>query len=258
MFDERDTPDSPHVALISESLARQRWPDQDPLGQIIEFGNMDGDPSFLTIVGVVGDVRVVSLESRPESIIYTNCLQRPRATWSFTVVLRTSVPPATLIPAARDTLRRLAPDVPPSFSTFSQVFTQSLAARRFNLILVGVFAVTALLLAMAGTYGVMAYAVAQRTREIGVRMALGAQIRDVLGLVLGEGLATAAVGVAIGVGGSLILTRALGSLLFGVSATDPLTFAAVVLLLVLVVITASYLPARRATMVDPITALRYE
>jgi predicted permease len=258
MFDERDTLDSPHVALISESLARQRWPDQDPLGQTIEFGNMDGDLNLLTIVGVVGNVRIVSLESKPEPIIYTNCLQRPQATSSFTVVLRTSVPPGSLIPAARDTLRRLAPDVPPSFSTYNQVFSQSLATRRFNLILVGVFAVTALLLAMAGTYGVMAFSVVQRTREIGVRMALGAQIRDVLGLVLGQGLTTAAVGVAVGVGGSFIMTRTLESLLFGVSATDPLTFAAVVLLLVLVVLTASYLPARRATQVDPMTALRYE
>jgi predicted permease len=258
MFDERDTPDSQHVALISETLARQRWPDQDPLGQTIEFGNMDGDMTFLTIVGVVGDIRLVSLESKPESIVYTDCLQRPRATSSFTVVLRTSVPPASLIPAARETLRRLAPDVPPSFSTYSQVFSQSLATRRFTLILVGVFAATALLLSMAGTYGVMAYSVAQRTREIGVRMALGAQIRDVLSLVLGQGFATAVIGVALGVAGSFVLTRTLESLLFGVSATDPLTFTVVALLLVLVVLTASYLPARRATQVDPITALRYE
>ncbi len=259
MFDERDTIDSPHVALISESLARQRWPAIDPLGQTIEFGNMDGDPRFLTIVGVVGDVRVASLESRPEPIIYSNYLQRPQMTsYRFTVVLRAVVPPQSLIAPARSILQSLAPDVPPSFTTFSRVFQQSLSTRRFHLALVGVFAMAALMLAVAGTYGVTAYSVARRTREFGVRMALGAQIRDVLRLVLKQGLATTAIGVILGMGGSILLTRTLESQLFGITATDPLTFLAVAVVLVLASLLAGFIPARRATKVDPMTALRCE
>ena len=258
LFDARDTMDSPHVALISESLARETWPQQDPVGQVIEFGNMDGDTRLVTVIGVVGDVRAESLESRPSPAIYVNYRQRPQSTWRFTVVMHTRVPPATLIPAARKIVRDLAPDVPPSFSTFTEVFSDSLKARRFNLLLVGVFAATALLLAVAGIYGVMAHWVAQRTREFGVRMALGAEVSDVLCLVLRQGLVTAGVGVILGVLGSVALTHALASLLFGVSATDPLTFAGVTALLVLAALMACYIPARRATRVDPMVALRYE
>jgi ABC-type antimicrobial peptide transport system permease subunit len=219
---------------------------------------MDGDTRLLTVVGVVGDVRVESLESPPPPIIYVDAQQRPQSTWRFTVVMHTGLPPVTLIPAARKIVRDLAPSVPPSFSTFTTVFSDSLKARRFNLLLVGVFAATALLLAMAGIYGVMAYSVAQRTHEFGVRMALGAEVPDVLRLVLRQGLVTAAVGVAVGVVGSFLLTRAMASLLFGVSATDPLTFAGVAISLVLVALAASYIPARRATKVDPMVALRHE
>jgi predicted permease len=258
LFRGTDTIDAPHVALISQTLARERWPHQDPLGQTLEFGNMDGDTRLLTVVGVVGDVRVESLESPPPPIIYVDAQQRPQSTWRFTVVMHTGLPPVTLIPAARKIVRDLAPSVPPSFSTFTTVFSDSLKARRFNLLLVGVFAATALLLAMAGIYGVMAYSVAQRTHEFGVRMALGAEVPDVLRLVLRQGLVTAAVGVAVGVVGSFLLTRAMASLLFGVSATDPLTFAGVAISLVLVALAASYIPARRATKVDPMVALRHE
>lgn len=258
MFNDADTGNSPHVALISQSLAREKWPNQDPLGQVIEFGNMDGDTSLLTVVGVVGDVRVSSLESQPPEVIYVNYRQRPAATYHVTVVMRTSVPPATLIPPSRQILRALDPNVPPSFSTFSKVFLDSLKSRHFNLLLVGVFAATALLLAMAGIYGVVAYAVTQRTREFGLRLALGAEVDDVLRLVLCDSLKTAVVGIAIGIAGALVLTRAMTSLLYGVSASDPLTFASVAILLVLVGLLASYLPARRATQVDPLEALRHE
>ncbi len=257
LFDDRDTLDAPHVALISRSLAREKFAGQNPLGHQIEFGNMDGDLRLLTIVGVVGDVRIGSLEGPPRPTIYVNYRQRPQAT-RIMIVMRAAAAPAAILPAARDIVRTLDPDVPPGFSTFSQVFSASLETRRFNLILITVFAGTALLLSMAGIYGVMAYSVARRTRELGVRMALGASAGNVLRLVLSQGMSTAAIGVAVGIAGSYALTRTMQSLLFGVSATDPLTFAGVALLLALVALLASYLPARRATRVDPTVALRYE
>jgi len=258
LFDERDTIDAPHAALVSQSLAREQWPGQDPLGKSIEFGNMDGDLRPLTIVGVVGDVRENNLETPPSPTIYVNYRQRPQATYHFTAVWRSQAEPAAVISSARQILRRLDPAVPPDFTTFTEVLSKSLQTRRFNLTLVGVFAGTALLLAMAGLYGVMAYAVTQRTGEFGVRTALGAPPANILRLVLGQGMATTLIGVAIGLGGALALARTLQSLLFGLSATDPLTFAVVALTLVLVALLACYVPARRAAKVDPMVALRYE
>ncbi len=258
LFNDADNVDAPQAAVISESLARDKFAGQDPLGHQIEFGNMDGDLRPLTVIGVVGDVHGGSLEAQPRPTIYVNYRQRPRATSQFTVVMRSGAPPALILPAAREIVRALDPGVPPNFRTFSRVFAASLEARRFNLILITVFACTALLLAVAGIYGVMAYSVAQRTREIGVRMALGATAAGVLRLVLRQGMLCAAAGVAIGALGSFALTRTMQSLLFGISATDPLTFAGVALLLGMVAFVASYLPARRATQVDPMVALRYE
>jgi predicted permease len=258
LFDDRDTMDAPHVALISESLAREKWPNMDPLGRTIEFGNMDGDLRLLTVVGVVGDVREDSLEARPRPTIYVNYRQRPQTTYRFTLVLHTEAEPAAVFSAARQIVRDLDPNVPPSFSTFTEVFSASLKTRRFSLTLVGVFAATALLLAVAGIYGVMAYSVARRTHEIGVRMALGAGAPEVLRLVLSQGMMTILVGVMIGIAGSFVLTRAMQSLLFGVSATDPVTLAGVALLLGCVALLACYVPARRATKVDPMVALRHE
>ena len=256
MFDERDTENAPHVALISQSLAQKKWPGQDPIGHTVEFGNMDGDLRLLTIVGVVGDTREDSLEKPANPTIYVNILQRPKG--YFSVVMRVDTDPSPVFSAARGIMRNLAPDVPPRFRTLSQIYSASIGSRRFNLILVGVFAATALLLAIAGIYGVMAYSVTRRTREIGVRMALGATRQNVLGMVLGQGMRTAVIGVAIGIGGSLALTRTMQSLLFGVTATDPVTFAGVALLLAAVALLACYIPARRATKVDPMIALRYE
>jgi predicted permease len=258
LFDDRDTIDAPHVALVSQSLAGEKWPGQDPLGRSVEFGNMDGDLRPLTIVGVVGDVREDSLETPPGPTIYVNYRQRPQATYHFTAVLRSQTEPGAVISSARQIVRRLDSNLPPDFSTFPQVLSNSLKARRFNLTLVGIFAATALLLALAGLYGVMAYAVTLRTGEFGLRTALGASPGNILRLVLGQGIVTAMIGVAIGLTGALVLTRTLQSLLFGLSATDPLTFAAVALLLVLVSLLACYVPARRAAKVDPMVALRYE
>jgi predicted permease len=256
LFDERDGFESPHVALVNESLARVRWPGQNPLGQTVQFGNMDGDLHLLTIVGVVGDTREYGPEQPSRPTLYVNILQRPRA--DFSIVMHTAADPGQVIAASRAILRTELPEVAPRFRTFSEIYSASLGPRRFNLILVGVFAVTALLLAIAGIYGVVSYAVAQRTKEIGVRMALGAQPPAVVALVLRQGLATTLAGVGAGLIGSLLAAYGIRSLLFGVVPADPLTFAGVVLLLVAVATVACYLPARRATRVDPISALRSE
>jgi ABC-type antimicrobial peptide transport system permease subunit len=258
LFDSRDTRDSLHVAVVSKSLADEKWPNQNPIGRTVEFGNMDDDPRLLTIVGVVGDMRDRSLESAPRPTIYVDYHQRPVAAQRFTIVMLAPGKPDAVLTSAREIVRSLDPDVPPRFSTFSNTFAASLGARRFSLLLVGIFSATALLLAMAGIYGVTAYTVAQRTREIGVRMALGASRGTVLGMVLKQGAITGALGVGTGILGSLALTRLLQSQLFGVSATDPATFAGVALVLILVSLAACWIPGRRAARVDPMVALRYE
>jgi putative ABC transport system permease protein len=256
LFDERDGANAQHVAVVSESLARERWPNQDPIGHTIEFGNMDGDLRLLTIVGIVGDTREYGLDAPPHPTVYVNLFQRPRSTIAVTMLRDTDTRSVTS--AARGILRDLNPEIPARFRTFSQVYSASLGSRRFNVILIGFFGITALLLATAGVFGVMAYSVSRRTREIGVRIALGARSVDVLIIIMSQGLRTICIGVAIGIAGSLALTRALASLLFGVTATDPLTFGGVTLLLVGTALLACYIPARRATKVDPMVALRYE
>jgi len=255
-FDERDGASAPHVALVSESLARDRWPREDPIGQTIEFGNMDGDLRLITVVGVVGDTHEYGLDAPPRPTIYVNLLQRPRP--AVSVAMRLEVDEAPVARAARDTLRRLDPEVPTRFRMLSQVASAALGPRRFNMVLIGCFALTALLLATTGVFGVMAYAVSRRTREIGVRVALGAEGRDVSRMIVSEALRTILAGVAIGVAGALVLTRSVASLLFGVTATDPATFAGMTVVLVGAGLVACYLPARRAAKVDPVVALRDE
>jgi predicted permease len=256
IFDEHDTANTPHVAVISESLARERWPNQDPIGHTIEFGNMDGDLRLLTIVGIVGDTHEYGLDAPPRPTVYVNLFQRPRAAITLTMLSDTDTQSVTS--AARGILQDLNPELPARFRTFSQIYSASLGSRRFNVILIGFFGITALLLATAGVFGVMAYSVSRRTREIGVRVALGAGSSNVLRMILGQGLRTIFIGVAIGIAGSLALTRTLESLLFGVTPTDPLTLGGVTLLLVGAALLACYIPARRATKVDPVIALRYE
>ena len=257
-FTDSDTVDAPPVAVVSEALARQTWPDRDPLGQTIEYGNMDGDLRLLKVVGVAGDVRGTSLEKPPTPIIYVNCLQRPQKASELSLVIRTAGDPNTTLSTARRVVRELDPSIPVKTNTFTRVFAASLASRRFNLLLVGCFAATALLLAIAGIYGVLAYSVARRTREFGVRIALGANSSSVLKLVLRQAVLTTFIGVLVGGIAAFALTRLMESMVFGVSTSDPLTYAAVAALLLVVGLLAAYIPARRATRIDPMIALRAE
>ena len=254
LFDQHDGTSAPHVAVISESLARSRWAGADPIGATIEFGNMDGDLRPITIVGIVGDTRMYGLDRPARSTIYVNLAQRP--SFTTTVVVRSAGDLQPVVAAARRTLREMAPDVPPRTRTFEQIYAASLGERHFNLTLVASFAATALLLAVAGIYGVMSYTVAQRRREIGVRVALGATRGQVFRIVVGEGLITTSMGVLVGVLGALGLTRTVAGLLFGVTPTDPLTFISVIGTLAVVALLACYIPARRAMTVEPIEALR--
>jgi predicted permease len=258
LFDQRDTPDSPHAALISDSLAREKWPGRDPIGQLIEFGNMDGDVRLLTVVGVVGDIHAGSLEQPPYPTIYVNYRQRPRKIGDFTIVMRSAGDPVALIGPAQSIVRELDPTAPPRLSTFTQVFSASLESRRFSLILMAIFSGTALVLAAAGVYGVISYSVARRTREFGVRMAVGAVSKDVFRLVLKEGMAPVLAGIMIGIAAGVALARTMQSFVFGISSVDPVTFAGVAAGLILVALLACYVPARRATRVDPLVALRYD
>jgi predicted permease len=259
MFGEEDGLNSPHVAVISQSLARQQWPNQDPIGQVINFGNMDGNLKPQTIVGVVGDVRAEGLDRPASPIIYVDYRQRGlNSNSSPTILMRSGAPPAEIVSVARGIFHDIAPDAPVKFSTFAQEMGGWLADRRFLLLFVGLFAAAALALAAIGVYGVVAFSVTRRTQEIGIRMSLGAQRGNVLRLILGEGVRMAGFGVVIGIGASLAITRLTATLLYGISTTDPLTFVSVTVLLSVVTLLASYIPARRAMRVDPMIALRYE
>jgi putative ABC transport system permease protein len=255
-FDTRDGLDAPHAAVISETLARTQWPGQDPLGRTLQFGNMDGYLQLLTVVGVAADLREDGPEAPPRPIVYGNLLQRPRS--AFSIILRTASDSPAILSTARTLLRAEAPDAPPRFRSFDSLYAAALGSRRFNLLLVGFFALSALLLAVAGVYGVTAYGVAQRTREIGVRMALGALPSQVTGLILREESRMALAGILAGGLGAVALLRAMRSLLYGVTETDPLTLLAVAALLALVALGACFVPVRRAARLDPLTALRDE
>lgn len=256
LFDDRDVPEAPHAALITESLAKSRWPDRDPIGLRIEYGNMDGDLTPYTIVGVVGDVRDYGAAARPRPTFYANARQRPRRTAQITMVVQATTDVTALIAPATDIVRALDPDVPPRFRTIEQVFATSLADRRFTLLLLSAFGGAALLLAVIGIYGVMSYVVSQRTQELGVRVALGARSGDIMRLVVGQGARLIVIGLALGLAGAVALTRLLATLLFEVTATDPLTYAGVAIVLAATAMAACQIPAWRATRVDPLTALR--
>ncbi len=252
-FSERDVTGQPQVVIVNEELARRFFPNEDPMEKrIVLSGN-----SLWTVVGVVGDVRNQGMEKEARAEMFFPHAQAP---FNFsTIVARTNDDPLKLVPAARNVARSLDKDQPLyDIATVEQVVSNAVVSQRFNVILLGIFASVALILAGVGLYGVMSYSVSQRTNEIGVRMALGARAGDVLGLVLRQGMSLALAGVALGLGASFALTRLMAKLLFGVSATDPMTFVMIALLLSGVALVACYLPARRATKVDPMVALRFE
>ena len=257
-FQESDGPDSLHAALISQTFARRYWPNEDPLGKQLQFGNMDGDLRLLHVVGVVGDVRDEGLDAEPRPIVYVNYFQRPAAASQFSIVLRGRGDAATITAAMRREARNLDPEMPRTFQTVQEIVSASLDNRRFSMIMLGVFAGSALALAMVGLYGVMAYITSERTHEIGIRMALGAQRFDMLRMVLRQSFTLVLAGVALGILASIGLTRLLGTMLYGVEATDMPTYGGVVGLLIVAGVLASYFPARRAMRVDPMVALRYE
>jgi putative ABC transport system permease protein len=254
-FDERDTGDSMRVVILSESLARRLFPNEDPLGKRVLMPGPRNDPP--TVVGVVGDVRHEGLDREIKPQVYA-----PYHQWAprhIILAIRSSVEPASLAAAVRASVRAVNPDLPLyDVMTMDERLAHSIAARRFTLMLLGAFALLALALAAVGVYGVISYAVTLRTHEVGVRMALGARSSDVLRLFIRQGMALALCGVAIGLLGALALTRVMTALLFDVGATDPLTFALAPAMLTLVALAACWLPARRAMRVDPMVALRCE
>jgi putative ABC transport system permease protein len=259
LFTGQDTRTHPRVVIIDEFMAQQLWPNEDPLGKRIRSGGIDANTTapWLTIVGIVGRVKQYTLDSDSRIAMY---LPHTQVTGrAMNVVLRSSGDPAANVSAVRREVRSLDPDLPMyNVRTMTQRVDESLARRRFSMLLLTLFAGLALGLATIGIYGVIAYLVTQGTRELGIRMALGATPRAILLLILRHGLSVALLGVGAGVAGALALTRFMRNLLFGIDAADPATFVTVSLLLTAVALAASYLPARRAARIDPVVSLRSE
>jgi predicted permease len=255
LFDDDDRVETPHVAVVSASLARKQWPNENPIGKVIDFGNIDSDPTPMTIVGVVGDTREEDLADGPQPVVYCSYRQRRGNDDGMYLVLSSSNEAAT-IRDARQAFRSMRADLPIRFLTVEQIVGRSIASQRFMLLLIGVFGGVALLLATLGIYSVISYLVAQRGREISIRVALGASAPEVVRLVLRQGIALSLVGIAIGVAVALFATRVLRNLLYDVGPADPLAFAVVLALLATVVLLASYVPARRASRFDPMDVLR--
>jgi putative ABC transport system permease protein len=242
-------------------MGHQYWPGESPIGKRIKFGDPDEDVPWVTIVGVAGDVRQMGIDQPVKAEVYLPHQQDNRLPFYAPrdLAIRTSVDPLSVIAAARNVIHQVDPAQPVSnVRTMDEVLGEETAPRRLGMTLLTIFAGLALMLATLGIYGVLAYFVAQHTQEIGVRMALGAQRRNILALVLKKGMLLALIGVAIGLGIALALTRLMASLMFGVSTTDPLTYAVIAGLVLFVAFVACYLPARRATKVNPVVALVYE
>ena len=264
-FTEQDNEAAEPVALISQLVAETTFKGEDPIGKRVLSTNdassradFEHSEYWPRIVGVVGDVKHFGLEAASTATLYVCYMQRPRRIGDMTIVVRGKGDATDLAAVTRREMKAVGKNLPMTFAGMDQVVSRSTANRRYNLILLGTFAGLALLLAAIGIYGVISYAVSQSTRELGIRVALGAQASDVLKLVIGQGILLAGAGVGIGIAGALALTRLMTTLLYEVRATDPWIFAGVSLLLILVALLACYVPARRATKVDPLVALRYE
>ena len=253
-FTEQDVPPR-KVAVIDEAFAKQHFDGEDPIGRRIDIGN--GGENFCEIVGVVGSVNYEGLHTTPRPTIYEPFSTEPFSTmW---MMVKTAGDPNDFAPTARQVLRELDPAIPAAaLQRLDAVITESVAQRRFSMLLLAAFAFVAVFLAAVGLYGVVAYAVSQRTQEIGLRMAIGAQHGDVLRLVLGGGMKLAAAGVGVGLLAALWLARYVATMLFGVTPFDAVSYSATVAILLTVSALACYVPARRATTVDPLVALRAE
>jgi putative ABC transport system permease protein len=245
------------VAIINETLARRFWPNEDPINKQIKFGaSPTAAIPWRSIIGVVEDVKHWEITTNPEPEIYVPHLQGS-PTSSMFLVMRTASPPTSVIGAMKSEVWAVDKDQPiGSIRAMGQILSDSIARERLFMLVLGIFSTVAFVLAAVGVYGVINYLVTQRTHEIGVRLALGAQRRDVLRLIIRQGMAPALIGVSLGIAGSFALTRVLSQLLYGVSPTDPETFTAISLLISGVALLASYIPARRASKIDPIVALR--
>jgi putative ABC transport system permease protein len=255
LFNEHDTKDALRVAIISEAMAKKFFPDEDPIGKRIHVTN--GPVLYREIVGIVGDVKQYGLDQETPVETYEPFAQQPFG--SMSLVVRTTGDPTNLSGAIRSEVLSLDKEQPvSSIKPLAQLVSASIAQQRFAMLLLGVFAAVAMVLASVGIYGVMSYSVTQRTHEIGIRMALGAGQRDVLKLVVGHGMLLTLIGVAMGLGIAFLLTHVMAALLFGVSATDLTTYAVFSVALTAVALVACLVPARRALKVDPMVALRYE
>jgi putative ABC transport system permease protein len=258
-YTDRDNENAPLVMMVNQQLAREIFPDENPVGKRITFGgtNRDGQPRWFEIVGVVAAVRSLELREAPTAELYFSAQQD---LWpAMSLVVRSSVEPSSLSGSVRQAVNEVDRSVPVAdVKTMDHVVSESITQPRFNLFLLGLFSAVAMILSAAGIYGVTAYTVTQRTHELGIRLALGAQVGDVLKMILGQGMAVIGVGLVAGLAAAFGLMRLLRSLLFGVGENDALTFAAITGVLVLVALIACYIPARRATKVDPLVALRAE
>jgi len=256
-FTWHDGPDASPVVIINETMARGFWPGEDPIGKRFKFGGLDSRAPWLTIAGVVGDMRRQGLDRGSRAETFLPVTLQPRR--GMDLVIRTAGDPLALAATIQSVIRSVDKDSPLfDITTLEARIGESISQRRFQTVLLGLFSVLALVLAAIGIYGVMYQFVSQRTHEFGVRVALGAQRRDVIGMVLRQAIVMAGAGVLLGILGALVLTRAMSTMLFGVSPADLLTFTVVPLLLGAVALAASYIPARRSTKIDPLVALRYE
>jgi putative ABC transport system permease protein len=256
-FTERDNTSAPLAVIVNETLARKYFGSVSPIGKRLKGGGTDRTSNpWMEIVGVVGDVKYQGLETSTAPAYYIPFLQNPIR--GMNLVVNASLAPAALTAAVRAEVRTIDPEIPVArISTMEKLIDESIAQPRFRTFLIGIFSAVAMLLAAIGIYGVVAYSVSQRTHEIGIRMALGARRSDVMRMVVRQGMRLTLAGVVLGVIGALALTRLTANLLFGVGATDPLTFTAISILLSLVALLACYIPARRASRLDPMAALAH-